>query len=74
MNQKQEITGLMCAIFNSGSASKIPSAGEVRYGLYLIKNNFLYYGKMSRELDSSTPAKRPQEIDFTTEYTFQNPL
>ncbi|MGZ3692090.1 MAG: hypothetical protein ACXVAX_11345 [Pseudobdellovibrio sp.] len=71
---KQEITGLMCAIFNFDKASKIPSAGDVRYGIYLLKDNGVYYGKMTAQYDSSAPEKRPQEIDFSTEYIFQNPL
>ena len=74
INQKSEITGLDCAIFNSDTASKIPSEGEMRYGIYLLKDNRLYYGKMSPQFDSSTREKRPESFDLSTEYIFQNPL
>lgn len=69
--QAQNITGLKCAIFNLNRPTKIPSAGETKYGIYLSNGGKLYYGQLSQELNATSPEKRPNQINFGTEYSFQ---
>lgn len=68
----QNITGLKCAIFNLNKPTQIPAAGEIKYGIFQIDHDKLYYGKLSRELNATSPEKRPAQINFLTEYIFQN--
>ncbi len=72
LSQPQNITGLKCAIFNIGKETKIPSAGEIKYGIFQMNQNKLYYGQLSKEFNSTTPERRPMQINFLTEYIFQN--
>lgn len=74
LSEKKEITGLKCALFNVNSEAQIPSAGQRRYGLYSVIEDKLYYGQLNQTYDGSTPARRPQQINRSTEYTFQNSL
>lgn len=66
--QAQDITGLKCALFNVDNESPIPRAGDIRYGLYLIQDSKLYYGRNTVSLDGSTPQKRPESIRSEVEY------
>lgn len=68
----KSITGKSCALFNMQKESKIPSAGDIRYGIYGLENNKLYYGKLTQGQDSSSPQKRPTELNRTIEYIFQH--
>lgn len=70
-SQAQEITGLKCAIFNLNRPTKIPSAGETKYGIYLINDGKLYYGQLTQELNATSPEKRPTQINFATEYSYR---
>lgn len=72
LSEKKEITGLKCALFNVNSEAQIPSAGQRRYGLYLVIEDKLYYGQLNQTYDGSSPERRPQQINRTTEYIFQN--
>lgn len=58
----QQITGLNCALFNMNKETKIPSAGDMKFGIYKIETDHLYYGQMTKEKDSSSPEKRPSEF------------
>lgn len=69
--QAQNITGLKCAIFNLSRPTQIPRAGEIKYGIFQSNDGKLYYGKLSQELNASSPEKRPNQINFLTEYLFQ---
>ena len=69
-SQAQNITGLQCAVFNLNRPTKIPSAGETKYGIFQSVEGKLYYGKLSQELNASSPEKRPNQINFLTEYLF----
>ena len=68
--EKKEITGLKCALFNVNSEAQIPSAGQRRYGLYLVTEDKLCYGQLNQTYDGSSPARRPQQINSTTEYRY----
>lgn len=70
----QLITAKKCALFNYSKETQIPAAGDLRFGLYAIEENRLYYGQLSPAYDSSTPAKRPKTLNRTTEYIFQRSL
>jgi hypothetical protein len=72
LGEKKEITGLKCALFNVNSEAQIPTAGQRRYGLYLVIENKLYYGQLNQTYDGSSPERRPQQINRSTEYIFQN--
>ena len=69
--EAQNITGLKCAVFNLNSPTKIPSAGEIKYGIFQSTEGKLYYGKLTQELNASSPEKRPNQINIQTEYLFQ---
>ena len=69
--QAQPITGLKCAIFNLNRPTKIPSAGETKYGIFHSNNGKLYYGQLTQELNATSPEKRPNLINFATEYFFK---
>lgn len=66
--QAQNITGLKCAIFNLNRPTKIPSAGEIKYGIFQKNDHKLYYGQLTQALNATSPKKRPTQINFATEY------
>lgn len=68
-----EITGKSCAIFSSAPA-KIPSAGDLRFGIYSVEEDRLYYGRLTQKNDGSSPATRPAILNRATEYIFQHSL
>ena len=72
LSRAQNITGLKCALFNLNRAAQIPLAGEIKYGIFQMDNSKLYYGQLSPKFNSISPEKRPVQINFLTEYTFQN--
>ena len=74
LGERKEITGLKCALFNVNSEAQIPRAAQRRYGLYLVTEDTLYYGQLNQTYDGSTPSRRPQQINHSTEYIFQNSL
>lgn len=63
VSEPQTITGLKCALFNIHKPTSIPQSGDTKFGIYKIENDKLYFGKLSKENDGSTPEKRPQEYD-----------
>ena len=69
---EQNITGLKCAIFNISRPTQIPATGDLKFGIYRIEQNKLYYGLLSKDFDASTPAKRPVQINSLIEYIFRN--
>lgn len=73
IGKAREISGLSCALF-SENPSPVPEQGQSRYGIYSQRGQSLFYGRMSTDYDSSTPAKRPQELNLSIEYIFQNSL
>lgn len=71
LGQSREITGLRCALFTVDFEAPIPPNGHTRYGIYLREGLSLYYGQLTQELDGSTPERRPQQFNRSTEYIFQ---
>lgn len=63
-SEPQTITGLKCALFNIHKETKIPDVGELKYGIYKIENDELFFGKLTAQNDSSTDKKRPIEYDI----------
>lgn len=70
----KNITGLKCALFNANLKTQIPFEGDIRYGIYLQNENKLYYGQLTSEKNSSSPDRRPDQLNLTIEYIFQNSL
>lgn len=64
VGEPKEITGHWCALFNINKETQIPNTGDLKYGIFKIKENRLFYGQMTKELDGSTPSKRPNVLDF----------
>ena len=59
---EKEITALPCALFTA-KPTQTPRAGDMRYGIYMIQDNRLYFGKLSLERNAMSPEKRPREFD-----------
>jgi hypothetical protein len=59
----KEISGRSCEMFVIGSPQKIPTVGEMRYGIYRLDGDRLSFGKLSREQNATAPEKRPTEYD-----------
>lgn len=67
----QNITGLQCALF-SAKPAQIPTAGDLRYGIFSVEGDKLYYGQLSQQTDGSAPNTRPKNFNRITEYIFQH--
>lgn len=63
LNEEKEISGRLCEIFIIGSPQKIPTVGDMRYGIYRLDNDRLYFGKLTRDENAMTPEKRPTNYD-----------
>ncbi len=59
----QNITGLNCPLFDVNKETPIPKIGDLKYGIYSVKNKRLYYGILTKEFDGSTPLKRPRLLN-----------
>lgn len=66
VGEAKVITGLQCALFNVNKATQIPKVGDLKYGIYKIENDRLYYGQMTQKTDGSSFEKRP--TDYATEF------
>ncbi|MFS4458063.1 hypothetical protein [Bdellovibrio sp. HCB2-146] len=60
---EKEITALPCALFTA-KPTQTPRAGDMRYGIYMIQANRLYFGKMTMQRNALSPEKRPNEFDI----------
>lgn len=63
LGKVQDVTGKFCELFGPGIGLQIPPSGQMRYGIYKIEKDRLYFGRLSTEYDSSHPTKRPKEFD-----------
>lgn len=63
VGKAEDVTGKFCEIFGPGVGLQIPPQGRMRYGIYKIEEDRLYFGRLSLEHDSSSPEKRPQVFD-----------
>jgi hypothetical protein len=61
---EKEISGRSCEIIMVGLPQKIPTVGEMRYGIYRLQDPIhLSFGKLSRQKNATTPEKRPTDYD-----------
>lgn len=58
-----EVTALSCDFFLLGTPMRVPPQGLARYGIWKIEDDRLYFGLVTRELDASSPERRPREWD-----------
>jgi hypothetical protein len=65
VGQEKDVTGRSCEIFVIGLPHRIPTAGEMRYGIYHLDQALarLAFGKLSKEKNATTPDKRPEVLD-----------
>lgn len=66
ISDSKDITGLRCALFNVKKETQIPHAGDLKYGIFKIEVDRLYYGQMTKENDGSTSERRP--VGFNIDY------
>jgi hypothetical protein len=57
LNEPRDVTGQSCGIFRA------PPAGEMRYGIYQLKESELFFGKLTPEFHAKSPEFRPRELD-----------
>ena len=60
---ERDITGMTCALFNPAKPAPSPKAGDMRYGIYKVEENKLYFGQLTLQHDALTPEKRPITFD-----------
>lgn len=63
LGKPENVTGRFCEIFGDGMGLQIPPSGQMRFGIYKIEKDLLYFGRMTPDQDSSSPDKRPTEFD-----------
>lgn len=63
LNEEKDISGLLCEMFVVGSPQKTPTAGDMRFGIYRIDHDHLYFGQLTRDENASTPLRRPTNYD-----------
>lgn len=68
LGQKKEITGLRCEIFQIGRPTQIPKEGDLRFGIFKITENQLYFGLNDSYYNSRTADRRPIEFNPTPFY------
>lgn len=59
-----EITGLSCDFLDNGGNFLVPAAGARRYGIVKEEGDSLFFGRLSPELDGSSPERRPTKLDL----------
>lgn len=62
-DKETEITGLRCDFLDNGGLFKVPSAGDIRYGIVKEEGDSLRFGRLSPEFDGSSPERRPLFLD-----------
>jgi hypothetical protein len=63
LNQEKEITGQTCALFAASSPGPIPKKDEMRFGIYKLDGDHLYFGQLNRIQNALTPKARPTAWD-----------
>ena len=61
--QKKIITGLKCALFNAKKETQIAKVNDKKFGIYRLEQDKLYFGQLTREMDGSSPEKRPLKLN-----------
>lgn len=60
---EKEISGRSCEIFTIGLPHRVPTAGDMRYGIYHLEDDRLMFGKLTRDQNAMSPEKRPTQLD-----------
>jgi hypothetical protein len=60
---ERDITGMTCALFSPSNPAPSPKAGDMRYGIYKVEDNKLYFGQLTLQHNALTPEKRPITFD-----------
>jgi hypothetical protein len=63
VGEKQDITGRLCEIYIPGKLIRAPQAGDKRFGIYMLEENDLYFGKLSSKENGLSPDKRPSQLE-----------
>lgn len=63
LNRNHDITGKKCFFFSATTKHQVPFKNEARFGIYELKNNQLYFGKINSKNNALTPTTRPIELD-----------
>lgn len=58
----QRITGRQCRFVEGARPLSIPVTGQNRYGIFAIKEPWLYFGQNNPLENSSSPVRRPSEL------------
>ncbi len=58
------ITGLRCALFQQTKLVSIPRSGDMRFGIWKLEDQKLYFGKLSNEENGLSIDKRPTIWDL----------
>lgn len=62
INKPRTVTGLKCSLFSSREV-QIPKKGDMRYGIWKIENEKLFFGKLTPSHPATSPETRPVEWD-----------
>jgi hypothetical protein len=60
---ERDITGMTCALFNSSKPAQSPNVGDMRYGVYKVEGEKLFFGQLTLQHNALTPEKRPITFD-----------
>ena len=62
-NSPKEITGFRCALFQEDKLVQVPQKGDMRFGIWQVKETKLFFGILTPEKNCSSPEKRPVDMD-----------
>lgn len=60
---ERDITGMTCALFNPNKPAQSPKVGDMRYGIYKVEDNKLFFGQLTLQNNAMTPETRPVTFD-----------
>lgn len=60
---ERDITGMSCALFNPNKPGRSPKVGDMRYGIYKVEENRLFFGQLTMQNNAMTPETRPTTFD-----------
>lgn len=60
---ENEVTGQACDFFLTGSPVRAPGSGDLRYGIFQLVGDSLYFGALTAERNASSPDRRPLQLD-----------
>ena len=60
---ERDITGMSCALFNPNKPGRSPQVGDMRYGIYKVEDDKLYFGQLTLQHNALTRENRPVAFD-----------